>query len=292
MATVYERRLGDGRHHLGQRDLAKAMDAYQDALEAAEGPQQRSRALGGLGVVQDQLLDRASARASLTEALELAREADAEQMPHRLHDLGICHVGAGRALEAVPLLEAAWPLWAVPERQAASLEVLASAYLSLDRLREAESTYLQLSALGAESQQGAWVLRAQNGRGEVLRRHGRLQEAMRVFQSVVEALGEVQQPNRGQQEQAGIALHNLGVLLLEARPAAAGHCLDQAITCFVAAYHTAEHPHVARSKAFQAVLARASGDGEAAEALFAEALRLVPADDPVATELVPGLRAG
>ena len=62
------------------------------------------------------------------------------------------------------------------------------------------------------------------------------------------------------------------------------------MTCFVSAFGVAEHPHVARAKAFQAVLARNAGSTEASDALFAEALRLVAADDPVATELVPALR--
>ena len=290
MAGSFERRLGDGQVYVGSRDLSRAQEAFQDALEAAEGPDERSRALGGLGVVQDQLLDRVSAQRSLTEALELAREAGSAELVARLHDLALCHMGRGDSVSAVPLLEEAWPLWSAPERQAHSVEALASAYLSLDRLREAESAYQQLSSLGAENQRGEWVLRGQNGRGEALRRAGRDQEAMRVFQSVVEALSSVGEPNRGQQEQAGIALHNLGVLLLEARPEAAAQCLEQAVTCFVSAFGVAEHPHVARAKAFQAVLARNAGSTEASDALFAEALRLVAADDPVATELVPALR--
>jgi tetratricopeptide (TPR) repeat protein len=286
----FDRRLGDGRVHTRNRDLSRALEAFQDAVQAAGSPEERSRALGGLGVVHDQLLDRKRAVEALEEALELARSSGSPELPARLHDLAVCRVGRGEADRAVPLLEEVWPLWSEVDDQARSVEALASVYLSLGRLREAESAYQQLSALGGEHQRGEWVLRGQNGRGEALRRAGREQEAMRVFQSVVEALGGVTQPNRGQQEQAGIALHNLGVLFLEVRPSAAQQCLEQAITCFVAAFGSAEHPHVARSKAFQGALARQQGQEATAQALFDEALRLVAADDPVATELVPALR--
>jgi len=290
MSDTFQRRLGDGKVASRARDLARAQDAYQDALGAAGTDDERSQALGGLGVVLDQLLDRAGALTRMTEALALARSSQSAFLPSRLHDLAICHLGRGEAAEAAPLLEEAWPLWESSTQRASSVEILGHAYLQVGELRRAESAYQQLSALGDELQRGDLVLRGQNGRGEALRRAGRNEDAKRVFQSVVEALSGVSQPTRGDQEQAGVALHNLGVLLLEERPAAARTFLDQAVTCFVDAFGTAEHPHVARAKAFLGRLAALGGDAAAADAAYAEALRLVSADDPVATELVPALR--
>jgi len=291
MSDTFQRRLGDGQVASRARDLSRAQAAYQDALEAARDDDERSRALGGLGVVLDQLLDRAGALRRLSEALELARASESAYLPSRLHDLAVCRMGRGEAGEAVPLLEEAWPLWAEDIRRAATVEVLANAYLRLDDLRRAESCFQQMSALGDACGRGDLVLRGQNGRGEALRRAGRAEEAKRVFESVVQALSSVAEPTRSDQEQAGVALHNLGVLFLDERAEAAATMLDQAVTCFVAAFGTAEHPHVARSKAFLGALAAQRGDRDVAEATWAEALRLVAADDPVATELIPGLRA-
>ena len=291
MSDTFRRRLEDGQVASRARDLDRAQRAYQDALEVAHDDDERSQALGGLGVVHDQLLDRTGALRHLSEALELGRRSGSAFLPSRLHDLAVCRMGRSEPVEAVTLLEEAWPLWEDDGMRAASVEMLAMAYLDTGDLRSAESAYMQLSALGGVTDRGDRVLRGQNGRGEALRRAGRHEEAKRVFQNVVEALSGVAQPTRGDQEQAGVALHNLGVLLLDERPGAARTFLDQAVTCFVDAFGTAQHPHVARAKAFLGRLAAVQGDAGAAEAAYAEALRLVAADDPVATELVPALRA-
>ena len=66
--------------------------------------------------------------------------------------------------------------------------------------------------------------------------------------------------------------------------------LDRAVTCFVDAYGSAVHPHVARTKAFLGRLELNAGRTQQAHNLFAEALRLVDPSDPVATQLVPALR--
>jgi tetratricopeptide (TPR) repeat protein len=188
------------------------------------------------------------------------------------------------------VLEEAWLLAPDDRQRLATVEVLGQAYLDAGQWRGAESAFLQVLALSQVVERPDAAIRAHNGRGEALRRGGRLQEAMACFQKVIEVLGPLKAPNSEQSEQAGVALHNLGVLLLEERPDAALAMLQQAIKCFVGAYGTSSHPHVARATAFIGRHSLLAGDPAAAEERFKEALRLVPLAHPIAQELVPMLR--
>ncbi len=287
--SSWERRMGDGAVQASQGDLRKAIQAYDDAVGVSADDRQRSRALAGRGAVRDRSGD-AGGREDLEEALRLAETADPDELFLRRHDVGVARVLSGRAESALPLLEAAWRDAPTMAQQLPSIEVLGQAYLDVGELRQAESCFLQLLSVAQAAQRPDAAVRAHNGRGEALRRMDRRDEAKGCFQRVVEVLGPIQKPDVQQCEQAGVALHNLGVLFLEARPEAAGKMLDQAVRCFVDAFGTAVHPHVARSKAFQGKLALDQGLSKQASNLFAEALRLVDASDPIATELVPSLR--
>ena len=287
--STHERRLGDGRVFAGRGELDRAEEAFSDALASASGDAERSRALGGLGVVRDRR-GHADGLSHLEEAVRLARLADPEGLGVRLHDLGLCRLRAGDAQGAIAVLEEAWPLAADDGARVRTVEVLGQACLDGGAFRAADSSFMQLLSLAQSVSRPDVAVRAHNGRGEALRRAGRLEEAKACFQRVVEAMGPVRHPSAEQQEQAGVALHNLGVLMLEERPDAAGAMLDQAVKCFVGAFGSTAHPHVARSKAFQGRLALLAGNASRAQALFAEALALVPLAHPVAQELVPMLR--
>lgn len=287
--SSWERRMGDGAVQASQGNLPKAIQAYDDAVNAAADDRERSRALAGRGAVRDRSGD-AGGREDLEEALRLAEAADPEELYLRRHDAGVARVRSGRAVDAVELLEAAWRATAAIPDQLPTLEALGQAYLDVGQPRAAESCFLQLLAGAQVAQRPDVAVRAHNGRGEAQRRMERHDEAKLSFQKVVEVLGPIRKPSAEQCEQAGVALHNLGVLFLEERPEAAGQMLDRAVTCFVDAYGTAVHPHVARSKAFLGRLEKNAGRTQQAANLFAEALRLVDPTDAVATELVPALR--
>jgi tetratricopeptide (TPR) repeat protein len=283
--STWDRRLGDGKMYARRGELERAREAYRDAWEAAEDDRERSRALGGLGVVSDRLGD-AVALTLLEEAVELARASDRSELSLRLHDLGVCRLGRG-VPSSVDALEEAWPGHDDDEARLMSLEMLGEAALRHGSPRQADSVFMQLSWMAEEMGRPMVSLKAVNGRGEALRRMGRMEEAKRSFQGVVEALAGLHAPTREQQEQAGVALHNLGIIMMALRPDAARQMLEQAIACFRAAYETSHHSHVARSLAFLGRLAAEQGRVAEADALWAEARSLVPPSDPVVTELLP-----
>ncbi len=287
--SSWERRMGDGAVQAARGELERAIQAYDDAVKAASNGLERSRALAGRGAVRDRSGD-PGGRDDLEEALRIAEISDPEELFLRQHDAGVARVVSGRPLDAVGLLETAWRAAPTFPQQLPSLEVLAQAYLDVDNTRGAESCYLQLLSACQQAQRPDIAVRAHNGRGEALRRMGRREEALGAFQKVVELMSPIKEPLPEQREQAGIALHNLGVLFLDDRPQVAAQVLDEAIKCFVDAYGASNHPHVARSKAFLGKLALDRGDADRAASLFDEAVRMVGPTDPVATQLVPMLR--
>jgi tetratricopeptide (TPR) repeat protein len=291
MATPFERRLGDGRLNSERGDLERARVAYDDAVQLASTPTEEAEARAALGVVLDRAGDGRGAEAELRAALELPTSAPADRRAGWQHDLGIVLLRRGRPGQAVSLLADAARDTDDDLRRARSVEALGHALLELDRLREAESAFVQLRWLSGQLDDPDRAVRAENGHGEALRRLGRAAESWERFEAAVQALAPVISPTPGQSEQAGVALHGLGVLAVDEEPERAATLLTEAVKCFEVAFQGRRHPHVARSLAFLGWLQRRRGQADQAEATWAEVRAIVPPDHPIVTDLLATLTA-